>query len=74
MSNCRPPEGMSRERFQAYIDAFNRNDPAYGDFVVCGTDEEKEDLVAAMKKAGFKDYNGKKLDAFVRVEDKFFDY
>lgn len=32
MSNCRPPEGMSRERFQAYIDAFNRNDPAYGDY------------------------------------------
>ena len=32
MSNCRPPEGMSRARFQAYIDAFNRNDPAYGDY------------------------------------------
>ncbi len=32
MSNCRPPEGMSREHFQAYIDAFNRNDPAYGDY------------------------------------------
>ncbi len=50
------------------------NDPAYADYVVCGTDDEKAELVAAMKKAGFKEYNGKKLDAFVRVEDKFFDY
>ncbi len=32
MSDCHPTEGMSRERFQAYIDAFNRNDPAYGDY------------------------------------------
>ncbi len=32
MNNCRPAEGMSRERFQAYIDAFNRNDHAYGDY------------------------------------------
>jgi hypothetical protein len=32
MDNCHPAAGMTRERFDAYIDAFNRSDPAYGDY------------------------------------------
>jgi hypothetical protein len=33
MNTCKPVQGMSRERFTAYIDAFNRDDVAgYGDY------------------------------------------
>jgi len=32
MNSCHPAGGMSRERFMAYIDAFNRNDPVYADY------------------------------------------
>jgi hypothetical protein len=50
------------------------NDPAYADFVVCETEDQKKKLVAAMKEAGMTEFNGKPLSEFVRVESHFFDY
>ncbi len=50
------------------------NDPAYADFVVCETEEQKKALVGKMKAAGMTEYNGKPVGEFVRVEDRFFEH
>lgn len=48
------------------------NDPAFIDFVVCKTEQQKTQLITELEKKGITDFNGKPLAQFVRVETKLF--
>lgn len=50
------------------------NDSAYVDFVVCNTAQQKTDLIAMLESKGITEFNGKPLDKFIRVEEKFFEH
>lgn len=50
------------------------NDPAYVDFVVCETEEQKKKLLALLEKQGWSSFNGRPLSEFVRVETYFFEH
>jgi hypothetical protein len=49
------------------------NDPAYVNYVVCESQGQKDQLIAAMKAAGLESFNGKPLEEFVRVGQQFFE-
>lgn len=48
------------------------NSPRFVDFVVCGTDAQKKDLVDKLAARGISELNGRPIEAFVRVETSFF--
>jgi hypothetical protein len=50
------------------------NDPAYVDFVVCETEEQKKKLIEVLEKQGWSSFNGRPLSEFVRVETYFFEH
>lgn len=48
------------------------NSPRFVDFVVCGTDAQKKDLVDKLTARGITEFNGRPVESFVRVETSFF--
>lgn len=48
------------------------NDPAYVDFVVCESQQQKDKLLEFLEGKGIESFNGKSIDELVRIESKFF--
>ncbi len=50
------------------------NDPAYIDFVVCSTEDQRKKLLELLQERGLHEFGGKPIEQFVRVEKTFFEH
>ena len=50
------------------------NDPSYIDFVVCSSEAQRKKLLKLLEERGLKEFNGKPIEQFVRVEKSFFEH